>query len=43
MENLKEKYAQKMLEGKLDFLPLKEALELYNLGIKLETRLVKIR
>ena len=38
MEDLKEKYAQKMLEEKLDFLPLKEALDLYESGVKLETR-----
>jgi len=35
---IKEKYAEKMLEEKLDFLPLKEALELYESGAKLETR-----
>jgi hypothetical protein len=36
--DLKQKFAQKMLEEKLDFLPLKESVELYNSGIKLETR-----
>lgn len=36
--SLKEKFAQKMLEEKLDFLPLKESLELSNSGINLETR-----
>lgn len=35
--NLKEKFAQKMLEEKLDFLPLKESLELYDSGVKLKT------
>ena len=35
---LKEKFAQKMLDEKLDFLPLKESLELYSSGVKLETR-----
>lgn len=29
---MKEKFAQKMIEEKLDFLPLKESLELYNSG-----------
>jgi len=36
--NLKENFAKKMLEEKLDFLPLKESLELYNSWIKLETK-----
>ena len=36
--NLKEKFAQKMLEEKLDFLPLMDALELYKSGVKLETK-----
>lgn len=35
---LKEKLAQKMLEEKLDFLPLKYALELYDSGVQIETR-----
>ncbi len=35
--DLKEKFAQKMLEEKLDFLPLEESLELFNAGIELET------
>lgn len=34
---LKEKFAQKMLEEKLDFLPLKESIELLDSGVKLET------
>lgn len=33
-----EKYAQKMLEEKLDFLPIGDAYELYKQGIILETR-----
>ena len=35
--NLKENLAQKMLEEKLDFLPLEDSLELYNSGIRLKT------
>lgn len=35
---MKEKFAQKMLNEKLDFLPLKESLQLYNSGVKLETK-----
>lgn len=36
---MKEKLKQKMLDEKLDFLPLKESLELYNLiGDSVETR-----
>ena len=35
---LKEKFAQKMVEEKLDFLPLKESIELFNSGVTLETR-----
>lgn len=38
MEKLKEKFAQKMLDEKLDFLPLKESIELFDSGIELETR-----
>lgn len=36
---LKEKFAQKMLDEKLDFLPIEESLELLNSGEKVETRL----
>jgi hypothetical protein len=36
--NLKEKFAQKMLDDKLDFLPLDESLQLIEAGIKLETK-----
>lgn len=36
--NLKEKFAQKMLEEKLDFLPLMDSIELQNSGIYLETK-----
>jgi len=35
--NLKFRFAQKMLDEKLDFLPLKESLELYDSCEKLET------
>lgn len=35
--SLKEKFAQKMLDEKLDFLPLKESLELFDSGVKLDT------
>lgn len=35
--SLKEQYAEKMLEEKLDFLPLEESLELIKGGVKLET------
>jgi len=35
---MKQKLAQKMLDEKLDFLPLKESIELYDSGVKLETR-----
>jgi hypothetical protein len=35
--DLKGRFAQKMLEEKLDFLPLKESLDLYNSGIVLKT------
>lgn len=34
---MKEQLAQKMLDEKLDFLPLKESLELLNSGVKLDT------
>ena len=37
-EKLKQKFAQKMLDEKLDFLPLKESLELSRAGVDLETR-----
>lgn len=36
--NLKEQFAQKMLEEKLDFLPLEESLQLVESGVILETR-----
>ena len=36
---MKKVLAQKMLDEKLDFLPLKESLELLNAGIKLNTQL----
>jgi len=35
---LKEKFAQKMLEEKLDFLPLEESIELYKSGVKVKTK-----
>lgn len=35
---LKQKFAQKMLDGKLDFLPLKESLELHDSGEVVETK-----
>jgi hypothetical protein len=34
----KEKFAQKMLDEKLDFLPLQESIDLLGSGIELETR-----
>lgn len=36
--NLKEKFAEKMLTEKLDFLPLEESLQLVENGIVLETK-----
>ena len=36
--SLKEKFAQKMLDEKLDFLPVKESIELFDSGVKLDTR-----
>jgi len=36
---MKQRLAQKMLDEKLDFLPLKESLELLNSGVKLNTQL----
>lgn len=36
--SLKKKFAQKMLDEKLDFLPLKESIELKESGITLETK-----
>lgn len=36
---MKEKFAQKMLDERLDFLPLKESLELFESGIVLKTNL----
>lgn len=36
-EKLKQKFAQKMLDEKLDFLPLEESLQLVESGINLET------
>jgi hypothetical protein len=36
--SLKEKFAKKMLKEELDFLPLKESLELYETGVRVETR-----
>ena len=38
-EKLKQKFAQKMLDEKLDFLPLEESLELLDSGVELETHL----
>ena len=35
---LKEKFAQKMLDGKLNHLPIKESYELYKAGIIVPTR-----
>jgi hypothetical protein len=35
---LKQKFAQKMLDDKLDFLPLKESLELHDSGEVVETK-----
>lgn len=35
--SLKEKFAQKMLDEKLDFLPLKESLELFDSGVEVKT------
>lgn len=35
--DLKQKFAQKMLDEKLDFLPLEESLQLVEAGIVLET------
>lgn len=35
---LKEKFAQKMLDEKLDFLPLLESIELYESGVAYESR-----
>lgn len=36
--NLKENFAQKMLDEKLDFLPLEESLQLKEAGINIETK-----
>lgn len=36
--DLKEKFAQKMLEEKLDFLPLNESIELHEAGTILKTK-----
>ena len=36
--DLKQKFAQKMLDEKLDYLPLEESLQLIEAGIVLETR-----
>ena len=35
--DLKQKFAEKLLEWKLDFLPLEESLQLVEAGIRLET------
>lgn len=35
---LKEKFAQKMFDEKLDFLPLADSVELFDSGIELETQ-----
>ncbi len=37
-EELKQKFAQKMLDEKLDFLPLEESLQLVECDINLDTR-----
>ena len=37
-EELKQKFAQKMLDENLDFLPLEESLQLLESGTNLETR-----
>jgi hypothetical protein len=37
-EKLKQKFAQKMLDEKLDFLPLEESLQLVDADINLDTR-----
>ena len=37
-EKLKQKFAQKMLDEKLDFLPLEESLQLVECDINLDTR-----
>jgi hypothetical protein len=37
-EKLKQKFAQKMLDEKLDFLPLEESLQLLECDINLDTR-----
>lgn len=37
-EKLKQKFAQKMLHEKLDFLPLEESLQLVECDINLDTR-----
>jgi hypothetical protein len=37
MKDLKEKFAQKMLDEKLDFLPIEESLQLLESGVELET------
>jgi hypothetical protein len=36
--DLKQKFAQKMLDEKLDFLPLEESLQLKEAGIKVKTK-----
>lgn len=36
--DLKEKFAKKMLDEKLDFLPLEESLQLFEAGIELTTK-----
>lgn len=35
---MKEKFAKKMLEEKLDFLPLEESIALFDSGVELDTR-----
>ena len=37
-EELKQKFAQKMLDEKLDFLPLEESIQLVDCDINLDTR-----
>lgn len=36
--DLKQKFAQKMLDEKLDFLPLEESLQLVEAGVELKTK-----
>jgi hypothetical protein len=38
MSDLKEQFLQKMIAEKLDFLPLKESIELHNSGLVIKTR-----